>query len=230
MSETIGILTWNVCGDKNENRMKELEEIFADIGNAGQTVDLICLQETSEDGVLLDYLRENNFFCFQVTEGKNGGRCYIVGLNLEALNSDPEGLSLERLWVNYEGPCSGPLRYPVFIDFEMKGMNLRLYTVHSPFGNSLWECIEAYGQDAEAAAASDAFAGVFATGDFNLKMAEDPEQAGIEQYFDGFIGFSNQWDHIFGGGPGITGVGTGINYPSSCSDHDAVYVQFAMGE
>lgn len=242
MSEYLGVITWNVKGDLSasgtaDQRVRDLNGILAELADMReQSVDFICLQETSgNNGALKEALEDAGYTCYALREGDGQGDYYVFATSADsgfAFDGPPEQCLFE-----YESPSGSPLRYPAVAKLTRvsDGLKVAVYTYHASLDGGLLEGLVKCSSFAVDAAESGDFNYVLVSGDLNVTTGYrlfDPD-LGKEVYllnrlFQGFAGVSENLDHAFCWPDlGLRNI-DGSHFTTS-SDHKLLYGRFKIG-
>lgn len=210
------IVSWNVCGDKGEEKWEELEEILNYWEAQGDPVGIICLQETSgRAGWIFDNLMERGYQTFTCPENENGGgRKYIIAVaeDLEVVENSPIHLN------GYEELETSPTRVPYRIVINTRKGSVEIYTLHATLGARRIEALRLFSDYVN----TRLNVRIVIAADLNAVEDEVDQTSWSEEaeympvLFEDFSGFQHHLDYILGRG---IEVSDGISSSSSTSDH-----------
>lgn len=242
MSEYIGVISWNVKGDLRgsasaSERVNNLRHALAHLSALKDCpVHFLCFQETcGSNGALEEALKKEGYTCYgALHEGNQAGMHYLFSLHPKA-DFVFDGVP-EQCLFKYISATGSPVRYPAVAKLVRRkdGKKVALLTFHAPRDGALQEGLERCSELAVNTVKSNKFSQVFVAGDLNIS-----EEATIyvpklgksvpflKHIFPGFVGWSNNLDHVMcWPDVGLRKI-FGWNFETS-SDHALVYTRFQV--
>ncbi|MGN0327534.1 MAG: endonuclease/exonuclease/phosphatase family protein [Lachnospira sp.] len=216
------ILCWNVCGDNDDQKLKELTSILEHWEEA-DPVCIICLQELSKNGIICKYFNEQEGWnVLEESEQVNGGgrkMAIIYRTDIELAVSNRVNLS--KFW-DSQGITSKPGRCPMYAVFSYGGNQICVFNWHATLGSRQMEDFVNLSQilDGQLDCSSiDENINTILENEMSIVIAADFNQTSEVMsgaFYKGFMGISNNIDHIIGRGIEIS---DGMHGGVSCSDH-----------
>ena len=242
MGEYLGVITWNVRGDRADQtaaqRCQDLQGVLTWLaGKPDCPVDLICLQETSgEQSGLMAAMVEARYACWTLQEGDGQGRSYVFALPLGsslAFSEPPQPCLF-----SYQSLTGSPLRYPAMARFVRreggKQVPVTAFTFHAPLGGALVEGVAKCSQFAEGEIRAGNAHYVLVAGDLNINDQYQTFDSALgrdvyllRRLFRGFAGVSCGLDHVLcAPDRGLRNL-EGCDFPTS-SDHHLIYCRIKL--
>ena len=240
MGEYLGVITWNVRGDRAAQtaaqRVQDLQGVLTQLaGKPDYPVDLLCLQETSgHQGGLMAALTGAGWACQTLREGNGRGDSYVFAL------SPGSGLAFaeapQSCLFTYQSPTGSPLRYPAMARLVRRdGTRVTAFTFHAPLGGAQEEGLARCSQFAEAEAGAGSAHYVLVAGDLNIDDQDQVFDSDLGRYvyllgrlFQGFVGVSCHFDHVLCAPDRGLGNLEGRAFQTT-SDHDLLYCRIKLG-
>lgn len=230
------VLCWNVNGDTStgQNKVEEINGIikcWENVEIPEEKIQIICLQEVSENSSICDYLMSIGFMVIKAPENVNGGGRYSViairedaGLNIASIYVENQEVAektihnLETVSISGIGimngcsqPESSPTRAPLGVAVTGQGFQFYIFTYHATLGSRAHESLERFDNFLNTLVDAP----ILLAGDLNIDVVPvtTPEEfnGNIEQ-FEGFDGYNNHLDYI---------LGRGILVVEACSNDDS---------